>query len=103
MKLVRAVYGLKILGLSKRKMSKYHIVNCLKFSPSTIDPDMYYQRNTKEVGTGYYEILLFYVVNVYACSHDTEAVMAVIKEKFEIKNDNISESILYLGGNIEKS
>ena len=55
MKLVRAVYGLKILGLSKRKMSKYHIVNCLKFSPSTIDPDMYYQRNTNEEGTNYYE------------------------------------------------
>ena len=51
MKLVRALYGLKISGASWRKMFKHHIVNCLGFTPSTIDPDMYYRRNQKENGT----------------------------------------------------
>ena len=43
MKLVRVLYGLKITGASWRKMFKYHVVNCLGFNPSTIDPDMFYQ------------------------------------------------------------
>ena len=83
-------------------MLKDHIVNCLGFTPSTIDPDMYHRRNTKEDGTDYYWILLVYVDVVLACSHDEMAVMAGISAKFEIKNDDISESKLYLGGNVEK-
>ena len=47
MKLVRALYGLKISGSIWSKMFKYHIVNYFEFSPSTIDPDMYYRRNKK--------------------------------------------------------
>ena len=70
MKLVRTLYGLKISGASWSKMFKYHIVNYLVFTVKTIDPAMYYQRNTKEDGSNYYELLLVYVDDVLACIHD---------------------------------
>ena len=70
MKLIRALYGLKISGASWRNVFKYHIVNFLGFAPSTIDPDMCYKRNTKEYGTDYYELLLVYFDDVLACIHD---------------------------------
>ena len=101
MKLVRALYGLKISGVSWRKMFEDHIVNCLRITPSTIDSNMYYQRNTNEDGTDYYKLLLVYVDNVLACIHDAKEVMTGIAEKFEINNDEIAEPKLYLGGNIE--
>ena len=46
MKLVRVLYGLKISGAIWRKMLKYQIVNVLGLTPSTIDTNMYYRRNT---------------------------------------------------------
>ena len=101
MKLVRALYGLKISGVSWRKMIEDHILNCLRITPSTIDSNMYYQRNTNEDGTDYYKLLLVYVDNVLACIHDAKEVMTRIAAKFEINDDEIAEPKLYLGGNIE--
>ena len=63
---------------------------------------MYYRRNTKEDGTDYHEILLFYVDNILSYSHDAKTVMAGTAAEFDINNDEISEPKLYLGGNIEK-
>ena len=64
---------------------------------------MCYQQNTKDDGTDYYEILLVYVEDVLACNYYAKAVMAGISAKFEIKNDDIAETKLYLGGNVDKS
>ena len=83
-------------------MPKDHIVNDLVFTPSTIDPRIYYRRNTKYDGTNYYDILLVYVDGVLVWIHYAKAVMAIISEKFDIKNDNIAELKLYLGGNLDK-
>ena len=58
MRLVRALYGLKRSGASWRNMFKDHIANFLELTPSTVEPDMYYQCNTNEDGTNYYELLL---------------------------------------------
>ena len=83
-------------------MFKHHIVNCLGFTPITIDPAMYYWCNTKEDGTDYYYILLVYVDDVLLYSHDANTVVAVITANFEINNDKIAEPNAYLGGNVEK-
>ena len=72
-------------------MFKYQIVNVLGFTPSTIDTNMYYQRNTKKDGTDYYELLLFYVDRILECSHDAKSV----------KNDEITETKRYVGVNAE--
>ena len=42
MKLLRALYGLKSSGSIWRNKFKDHVINCLEFTPSTIDTDMYY-------------------------------------------------------------
>ena len=94
MKLVRTLYRLKVSRVIWRNMFKDRVINCLGFTPSTIDPAMYYLRNTKEESTDYYELLLVYVDNILACRHDAKAVMAGIAAKFEIKNDKIAESKL---------
>ena len=87
------MYGLKISGAFWRKIFKDTIINSLGFTSFTIDPDMYYKCNTKEDVTDYYELLLVYVDNILACSHDAKAVMSGIATKFEIKNDEIAEKI----------
>ena len=76
MKLVRALYGLKISGGSWWGNFKYHIVNFLGFTPSTIDHKMYYQCNTKGGGTDYYELLLVDVDELLTCSYYAKAFMA---------------------------
>lgn len=43
-----------------------------------------------------------YVDDVLACSHDPKGIMLGIAAKFDIKNDEIEEPKLYLGGNVEK-
>ena len=76
-------------------MFKDHTVNCLWFTAGTIEPDMYYWHNAKQDFTDYYELLLVYVDNILACSHDAKAVMAGIEAKFDIKNDEMIEPKLY--------
>ena len=78
MKLVRALYGLKSSGASWRQMFKEYIVNRMGFVPSSLDGDMYYRRNQDEQGVCYYELLLVYVDDVLAISHDPEDIMKVI-------------------------
>ncbi|KAL7527783.1 hypothetical protein ACHAWF_002305 [Thalassiosira exigua] len=80
MKLIRALYGLKSSGASWRKMFKDFIVTHLKFTPSRVDGDMYYRKNSKPDGTLYYELLL----------------------SFEIKNDEYGPPTTYLGGQLEQ-
>jgi hypothetical protein len=56
--LCRALYGLKSSGASWRQMFKNFIESTLSFTPSKVDPDMYYRRNRKVDGKEYYELLL---------------------------------------------
>ncbi|KAL7537428.1 hypothetical protein ACHAWF_005758, partial [Thalassiosira exigua] len=88
MKLVRALYGLKSSGASWRKMFNDFIVTYLEFTPPRVDGDMYYRKSLKPDGTLYYELLLVYVNNVLAISHDSEKIMETIGKHFEIKNDD---------------
>ena len=87
MKLVRALYGLKSSGASWRQMFKEYIVSRMGFVPSSLDRDMYYRRSKDEQGACYSELLLVYINDVLAISHDPEAIMKVIGQGFEIKNN----------------
>ncbi|KAL7523049.1 hypothetical protein ACHAWF_000341, partial [Thalassiosira exigua] len=102
MKLVRALYGLKSSGASWRKMFKDFIVTHLKFTLSRVDGDMYYRKNLKPDGTLYYELLLVYVDDVLAISHDPKKIMEAIGKSFEIKNDEYGPPTTYLGGQLER-
>ena len=87
MKLKRALYGLKSSGASWRKMFKDFIEAKLGFTPSRVDPDMYYRRNYHPSGKQYYELLLVYVDDTLAISHDPGEIIEKIGMRFEIKND----------------
>ena len=84
MKLVRALYGLKSSGASWRNMFKDFIISHLGFAPTVMDPDVYIRRNINKKGGAYYELLLVYVDDVLAISHDPGAIMKAIGERFEI-------------------
>lgn len=101
-KLVRALYGLKSSGASWRKMFKDYIIQHLGFTASVMDPDMYYRKGVKADGTEYYELLLVYVDDVLAISHNPMSIMESIGKSFEIKNNEIGEPKTYLGADIEK-
>lgn len=101
-RIVRALYGLKSSGASWRKMFKDHIVQHLDFTPSIVDPDLYYRKAERPDGTLYYELLLVYVDDVLAISHNPLSIMEGISSHFEIKNDEIAEPKSYLGADIEK-
>ena len=102
MKLVRALYGLKSSGASWRKMFKDYIVSRMGFTPSTVDGDMYYRKNNDKNHAPYYELLLVYVDDVLAISHDPDRIMRTIGKGFEIKNDEWGPPTRYLGADVEK-
>ncbi|KAL7549949.1 hypothetical protein ACHAWF_013200 [Thalassiosira exigua] len=101
-KLVRALYGLKSSGASWRKMFKDFIETHLELIPSRIDGDMYYKRNLKPNGTHFYELLLVYVADVLAISHDPEVIIKAIGERFGIKNDEYGPPTTYLGDKLQQ-
>ncbi|KAL7527793.1 hypothetical protein ACHAWF_002307 [Thalassiosira exigua] len=102
MKLIGALYGLKSSGASWRKMFKDFIVTYLKLTPSRVDGYMYYRKASKPDGTPYYELLLVYVDDVLAISHDPKKIMETIEKRFEIKNDEYGPPTAYLGGELER-
>ena len=101
MRLCRALYGLKSSGASWRQMFKNYIESKLGFTPSTADGDMYYRKNKMPSGAEYYELLLVYVDDVLAVSHDPGAIMKMIGMRFEIKNDEWGPPKRYLGADVE--
>ena len=100
MKCVRALFGLKSSGTSWRKMSKDFIQSSLKFKSSHIDPDICYRRNTQKDGLVYYGLLLVYVDDILAISHDPEVTTKGIRTIFENKNKDYGLPTMYLGGDI---
>ena len=101
MKLTRALYGLKSSGASWRQMFKDFIVHKLGFAPSRVDSDLYYRKSKKPDGEFYYELLLVYVDDVLAISHDPEEIMKQIGKRFEIKNDEYGPPKTHLGADVE--
>ena len=101
-KLVRALYGLKSSGAAWRAMFLAFIINCLKFQPTRIDPDVYIRKNYRNGGNPYYEYLLVYVDDVLVVSNAPEDVMKEIGKEFEIKDREYGPPTSYLGAGISK-
>ena len=101
-KLVRALYGLKSSGAAWRAMFSSFVTETLGFSPTRIDPDVYYKKSSRSDGTEYYEYLLVYVDDVLAISLDPKAIMDTIGKYFTIKDNKYGQPETYLGANIEK-
>ena len=82
-------------------MFEEYIVTRMGFTPSSLDGDMYYHRCQCEHGETYYELLLAYVDDVLAISHDPGAIMEVTGKGFEIENNKWGRPTRYLGADVE--
>ena len=56
-------------------MFKDFIETKLRFKLSRVDPNMYYRRNVRGDGQAYYKLLLVYVDDVLAISHNPESII----------------------------
>ena len=101
-KLVRALYGLKSSGAAWRAMFSNFVTNTLGFTPTRIDPDVYYRKSIRPDGDAYYEYMLVYVDDVLAISLNPTEIMVEIGKHFTIKDNKYGEPTAYLGANIEK-
>ena len=74
MVVTRALYGLKSSGASWRNMLS-GMIRDMGFTPTCQDPDVYHHEAQKLDGTKCYELLLVYVDDILAISHDPKAII----------------------------
>ena len=96
-----ALYGLKTSGASWRNMLSGTIRD-MGFTPTQADPDVYRRAAQKPDGTKYYELLLIYVNDILAISHDPKAIIDHIGTVYKIKEGSAGPPDAYLGAQIYK-
>lgn len=101
MLVTRALYGLKSSGAAFRAFLAETLYD-IGYKPSRADADVWLRPAVKPDGFEYYELVLCYVDDVLAISHDPEATMKGIQNKFKLKDDKVEEPKDYLGAELEK-
>ncbi len=99
--IVRALYGLKSSGAAFRALLA-DTLHDLGYVPTKADPDVWIRPAVKPDGFEYYEMVLCYVDDVLAISHNPMETMQGIQGKFKLKNDKIVEPDIYLGAQLGK-
>ena len=74
----------------------------MNFVSTQADPDVYRQRSRKPIGKEYYELLLVYVDDVLACSHNPQAIMDALSLTYDLKPGSVGAPTIYLGAEIKK-
>ena len=74
----------------------------MNFVPTHADPDVYPWKSRKPDGEEYYELLLVYVDDVLACSHDPQAIMDDLALTSDLKEGSVGAPTIYLGAEINK-
>jgi hypothetical protein len=97
----KALYGLKSVGAAFRSYLAEHLWS-LDYRPSYADPDVWLRPAVRGDGSEYYEMLLCYVDDILCISMDPMTTMSRIKDKFELKNDEVKTPSDYLGGVLEQ-
>jgi hypothetical protein len=88
MKIVRALYGLKLSGAAWKSMFNTSII-VMEFEGTVADPDVYRRANAKPDGFQYYKYILVYVNNVLTISHDRKVHIARIQADYELNHSSI--------------
>ena len=70
------------------------------FKPSKADPDVWLRAAVKPNGFEYYELVLCYVDDLLAISHDPTQVLSRVSKDFKLKNDKIETPDSYLGADL---
>ena len=98
MVVVWALYGLESSGASWRAMSADTLL-AMNFIPTQEYPDVYRRKSRKPYGEEYHQLLLIYVDDVMACSHDPQAIMDDLALTYDLKEGSPT---IYLGSEIKK-
>jgi hypothetical protein len=98
---VSALYGLKSGGASWHVMLA-QALHDIGFVSTTVDPDVWIQPAAHEDRYDYYKMLLVYVDDVLAISHEPKKLIDTIGEYYKVKVGSDKEPDVYLGANVEK-
>jgi hypothetical protein len=96
-----ALYGLKSSGAAFRSKLA-GVLHELGYRPSLADPDVWLKSAIKPDGFEYYEIVLCYVDDVMAISHEPSKTIDGIQKVFKLKGGKASPPDMYLGVTLEK-
>ena len=96
-----ALYGLKSSGAAFRSKLA-GVLHDLGYRPSYADPDVWLKAAAKPGGFEYYEMVLCYVDDVMAISHDPSRTIRGIQAVFKLKGDAANAPDMYLGVSLEK-
>jgi hypothetical protein len=81
---VHALYGLKSAGASWRA-TLAQALRDIGFVSTTADPNVWIQPAARDDGYEYYEMLLVYVDNVLAISHEPKVLIDAIGEYYKVE------------------
>jgi hypothetical protein len=98
---VCALYGLKSAGASLRA-TLAQALRDLGFVSTTADPDVWIRVAARDDGFEYYEMLIIYIDDILAISHQPKVLIDAIGEYYKVKPDSDKEPEIYLSANAEK-
>ena len=96
MMIVCALYGLSLIGAGFRFLLAKLLYD-LSYLPSKADPGIFMRPSVKSNGLKYYEYVLCYVDDVVCISDNPSAIIFVLQDKFNLKDDKIEESSTHHG------
>lgn len=98
--IVRALYGLKTSGAAFRSLLADRLYD-IGYKSTKGDPDVWIRPAVKPDGFEYYEMVLVYVDDIFAISHEPTKTLEQIQEEFKFKNDEIAPPDMYLGSKLQ--
>ena len=101
MLIVCALYGLKTSGAAFHSFLADHLHD-MGFRPSRADPDVWLKPGIKDDGTKYWEMILCYVDDVLAISHNPKKALEGIQKKFKLKDDKMEIPDNYLRADLSQ-
>jgi hypothetical protein len=98
---VRALYSLKSAG-ALWHATLVHALCDIGFISTIADPDVCIRPAAHEDGNEYYKMLLVYVDDVLAISHELKILIDAVGEYYKVYPRSDKEPDIYLGANVKK-
>jgi Reverse transcriptase (RNA-dependent DNA polymerase) len=95
----KALYGLKSAGAAFRSLLADTLADT-GYKPTKADPDVWLRPAVKANGFEYYEMVLCYVDDILAISHDPRPTLIALTSTFKLKDDKIEPPDVYLGAQL---
>ena len=97
----KALYGLKSAGAAFQSLLADTLMDT-GYRPTKANPDVWLRPAVKPNGFEYYELVLCYVDDILAMSHDPHSTLIALTGVFKLKDDKVEEPEIYLGAQMGK-